>query len=1344
MSDHARSRQIRPLVIAVAVAILLLAIAYASSVSSKATYLTQRNHRILANLGTGVESRINHFAGIFDRVRDLWREGERVSLDSFDIACLPPSEAGSANVPATPIRKPDPSARLPQPEIVNAGGTLELVQRGPEESEMRARPNAACLLGWLGESDVFDHVALLDGSGHSIYQVGRSGAKFREVPAREEPEEGQQSVRMPWEDGFNEPEIDLAGSTYRVYSYPLTLEFLEREPGGEDDLRRAQWDLVGLVRTDRLWAETLRLHSSLVSALVYALFLAAFSWPFVRLWALGPSERLRPRLAALTCFAMVAATGLLTVATGNLVGYRGLQADVSGELKDTATEISDAFESELRDALVTAQALEGKLASQALKACQTEATHTMLGNLLDGESDLRYRHLEMVFWMDPRGNQCFKWSVQPRPTPLLPVSDRPYFRNVRAGALSSLPGAEGPRFTLETVHSRNSGTNLAILGFPASTGSGETPVAGAVALALRFPSLDRPLLPPGRHLAVIDPTGQVLFHSRPERAGFENFLRETEDAPELRAILFASTERNLVAPYWGRDRQMFVSALKGVPWRLVVYQDKDLLRNLNLEVIATTLALFALLLLLLGLCAAVLLAIGRGRSGAMLDGRHAGRLLRAACVFAAVAAALGLTLLRFPSQLLAVPALVLPAAALGLAAATLVHGGRGPRLQQAVGMTLGLLGIAGFTVWVRAAGASPTVKVLLTCFLGAAFLLAAISRDCPVGTRRLHTLSLASLGAAALTALAVLPALGFLLAVQEERLDREVRRGQLELTRALERRAERTRVAARDVPGLGVHLRDLLCDDRDVHYGAYFTTRYSLYAPDGGPESVPCRKDLALLMGAGDRPTTARAITGSRLPVSVAAEVALYLPANDHLVQSLLLADNHTALPAERRWRRTKRDLRLDLTDSPGGRGWGAVISTVPAVGPELDVAIVLAGLGALLLVALSLWLLDRRLLIVGRTAAPPACLEELRTGAFQRLLVVYPPGSDLTEVEPNSDLRLDLNAGGGAEALSKLLTRTATLEDGALVCVVGMEAAMNAPDLQEALRKAVDQLGSQTRLRVLLLSAADPMAVLGSGGTGPAGNEARGAGPRRGSVERFRIEWCPDPACRRSIRRDSFEERLTAAAGPPASPRRGARGLIDRRIARRRLAILREECRSTQVLQDLGLALVRRPDFSRLDPDRIPDLVKRGAADHYRDIWEALSEIQRHVLAQVVGGAMVNPARREAAERLAAWNLIVPRPMLRPMNRSFARFVAEVHDPAELRRWEEAGGSPLWQELRLPLAMLFMALAAFLVITQREVFDVALAVVSAAAAGIPALLRMVDGARKWIGDRMSRGAAGA
>ena len=1384
MPEDASPSTIRPLVIAAAVAILLLAVVYASSVSSKAAYLTQRNHRILANLGTGVEARINQVAQVFRTVREIEGSGGKVELSSFDLVCFPhvgrhqhgvePTDVepraadGEEHTHQTPkeghgVTEIHPGEELP--EIVNLGGSMEFLHRAAGKEELHARPDPDCFLGWLGDSEVFDHIALLDGSGRSSYQTGRSGGKFREVPAIEVPDGEERKVRMPWEDRFHEPEINLAGSTYRVYGYPLTLDFEERDAGtasgSTGTRRRAEWELVGLVRTDRLWADALRLDSSILSGLVYGLFLAAFSWPFIRLWTLGPSERLRPRLVVLTCLSMGAASGVLTIAVADLSAYRGLQAQVSEELRATAAEIREAFQGELREAVIAARLLEEELAPEAARSCRAlgdreiksvglmEDIAPVRGGLFENRTDLGYRHLEMIFWMNSDGEQCFKRSVQRHATPLLEVADRGYFRNVRNRALWTLPDDPSQGFALESVHSRNSGETLAVLGLPVQHDGGDAGAFEAVGIGLKFPSLFRPILPPGRHLAVTDGTGRVLFHSRSERAGVEDFLRETEDSPELRAVLFAGADRDLGARYWGRDRQMYATSLAGLPLRLVVYQDKDLLRNLNLEMIASTLALFAIHLALLGLCAGVLVTIGIGRSGSMIDGRHTGRLLRAATVFSAVAAALALVIATLPSRGLALPALVLPVAGLGLGTATLVQGGRGPRLQQVLGVAFGVLGIAVFVAWLGETGAPTGLESGMYVLLGAAILLAVVSRGLPLRSRRLHAVSLASLGTAALAAFAVLPALGFFLAVQEERLDREVRRGQVQLQRSLERRTLQTIEAARRVPGLESHLTDLLCDDRDIHFGAYFSTRYRLFVtkgvglvacpetPGSGEEALP-----ATIHSEGGGTKGGLEARAAALRSEVSRTVALRLPTNEHLVQALLVA----GAPGRWSWQASQRTLRFEFAELSDDEKRPWITSVLPSVTPDLGLETAFAALGALLLVAAGLWLLDRRLLVVGRSATPPACLEDLSPASFRRLLLVHPPGADLGRVRPPAAHYLNLARADGVEHLKRLVETTREGCEDALVCIEGIEAAGRNPALREALRSAVDVLGQQTRLRVLLCSTTDPVPLLGpAGADGPGDTENGGPTSVLSPLDRFRVEWCPDPAGGTAIRRQRFERPLQEAAERLLDARAGLAGLGARWRLRRRLKIVQLECRWTRRLQEVGLALASRSDFAELDPARIPELVRRDAGEHYHALWHAISATQRHVLVQLARGALVNPARRQDAERLASWKLIVPRPTLRPMNRSFSRFVKEVHDAAELTRWEEAGASTLWRELRIPLAILFASLAAFLLVTQREFFDVAIAIVSAAAAGIPTLLRMVDGLRKWLGGLgATRAAAGS
>lgn len=110
-----------------------------------------------------------------------------------------------------------------------------------------------------------------------------------------------------------------------------------------------------------------------------------------------------------------------------------------------------------------------------------------------------------------------------------------------------------------------------------------------------FGVLKSAVVPPGSGLAIIDnQTGQVLFHSDAHRMLRENFLEETDDNAELAALIHARAEGRFEGKYWGTGHHFYVKPIEDLPWTLVVFRSKEMLRTINFEILMFSSCLFTL------------------------------------------------------------------------------------------------------------------------------------------------------------------------------------------------------------------------------------------------------------------------------------------------------------------------------------------------------------------------------------------------------------------------------------------------------------------------------------------------------------------------------------------------------------------------------------------------------------------------------------------------------------------------------------------------------------------------------------------------------------------------------
>jgi hypothetical protein len=77
-------------------------------------------------------------------------------------------------------------------------------------------------------------------------------------------------------------------------------------------------------------------------------------------------------------------------------------------------------------------------------------------------------------------------------------------------------------------------------------------------------------------------------------------------------------------------------------------------------------------------------------------------------------------------------------------------------------------------------------------------------------------------------------------------------------------------------------------------------------------------------------------------------------------------------------------------------------------------------------------------------------------------------------------------------------------------------------------------------------------------------------------------------------------------------------------------------------------------------------------------------------------------------------------------MNKSFKHFVIEETSPEKLASWKRDERGSVWDTLRVPFFVILVSAAAFLFVSQRELYNSALALVSALAVAMPTIFKVL------------------
>jgi len=381
------------------------------------------------------------------------------------------------------------------------------------------------------------------------------------------------------------PEVVIQGERYLKFSHPVAVSsFVTSAAHGERGLR-----LHGLIRTATFARETHRIGDRWVLTLLLLLVLATLTWPLLKLWYMGAAERLGGLDVRVLALSMVVMAGVITLATMELSWHQALEQSFDAQLGELATSIGGAVAHDIRKALDVLDTAEK-----------------------GGSSALTFRDFRFVVAVggDAKPVQACKpkrrdgaWKlVNEARTPALTVSNRQYYRDIRANRFWKL---DNEQFAAETVRSKITGDLTMVVARPPRQRSARGIVAEGelrssdvsppmlLLIAINATGLLNATVPHGFGFAIVDRTGAVQLHSDSRRALVENFLDQCDRDPMLAAALDVGKPTGpLSIDYAGDQHRAVVRTIRGSPWRLVVFRDRTVLDKVGDEIIALWSALY--------------------------------------------------------------------------------------------------------------------------------------------------------------------------------------------------------------------------------------------------------------------------------------------------------------------------------------------------------------------------------------------------------------------------------------------------------------------------------------------------------------------------------------------------------------------------------------------------------------------------------------------------------------------------------------------------------------------------------------------------------------------------------
>lgn len=601
-----------PLAIAL-VALLAVGIYYYFFVQKKYTYMTGRDFRFLAAIGTqfklALENRGRMLKNLDEEVldqsklrQDLKNPTERRELLSnympgFDDL----GDIEHKGEDLTAFRSPVPVLRTGTEEpwvdiyYATADSNSSLLLRGSLKLSSLAqslfRPRKA-----------FDTVLLADESGKVIYRQGGDDLSVtrldllleKSMPHRARGKEDR-SIGSLLRGSSESYPVELNGREYRLFVEPVHLPLgIRTNQSGLPEINREKvWLICGLISQKDFVYKSLAVSSVLLSSLTGLLVLAALTWPFLKLRLVGETQRISILDVLLLSICTVLGLSIITVMLLDTHSFLELKRTTATQLQEVADQMQRNISVEIRAAYKVMDALEQEVSSKG---------HVLEAGLLSKYPALNpYPLAQMFSLIDQKGLQTYKGSIYTKPPFRINVYERDYFQKVisdNTWDLRDLGGGRTPStakpdepqpFYLEPIWGWSTGTRFAVLSKPAKVKDSKV-----ATLSIPMLTLVDPVLPPGFSFAVIDnegDTGLVRFHSDPERNLSENFLTETDQNKRLRSVVLARGTATMTVRYWGEDYLAHVTPVPGLPWTIVVLKDLKTLRAVNVATISTTLLL---------------------------------------------------------------------------------------------------------------------------------------------------------------------------------------------------------------------------------------------------------------------------------------------------------------------------------------------------------------------------------------------------------------------------------------------------------------------------------------------------------------------------------------------------------------------------------------------------------------------------------------------------------------------------------------------------------------------------------------------------------------------------------
>jgi hypothetical protein len=1134
-------------------------------------------------------------------------------------------------------------------------------------------------------------------------------------------------------------EVVLGDEKYVLFSQP----YIFAGPAATPDQKARRWLVCGLVSASRFRYDVSAVSTTVVLFGAAIAVLALCCWPFLRIGLIDPRQALTITDVVLIVVCTLIGAAVITLALFDGLSYEKMTRLADDQLQEYGDKLNEDFADNVSRAVDMLAAVERNTQAAVSKSHQQfgePLTEELLSKKSAGQPPTRdpdvdaYPYIHSIQWLDASGKQ--KARFDRTPNPLQDVSDRDYFQLAMQDRTSSI---RGKHYILRWIRSRSSGEVTAELAM--KTTVKELPVLG---VGTDLIDISHPVPPPGVRMAIIDESGDVIYHSDVERIGYENFIVEAEPNLELRAAVVSRRKALVSAKYWGEDQSMYVRPLTGSTWTLVTFRPRRLTRVLNVEgTLLTLLLLLWCAMPLLLLFVVVLLTLPGYRAPRLWPNLARTRdYVRIAVVLTALLLLFGIDLYAWAPWSSLWGILLLPSLGFVSTYILLHRTGAERRYRIATGVWIAVQ--AGFFLHVAVADVDPIhwvanyPRTLRTILFVAVIVATLLPLDIPfvyergrrvahqmrrvgvkIGCSRLYRLC----GALLLMVGVAMPVAGFFAISRRVESQLLVKYAQLRAAADLEHRIDHlVTLNAFETNSERVN-QDVLCKPIAYMFGSSWGLR-----PDVTPDPE-C---------GGNPPPTRRRETAETIPSIVANRLPV-LYEDSLAIRQLFERRSEDKLW---RWRAhdgyldLRRDIRFDLdvsnmlwpkisqSDLDRQQQMIVIESAVPhfhSDKPWMNLAAGLLIVPLFILFWVAVTFIAKRVFLIDISEpdwlAPFPLCPSLGDSVF--LVRRDLPPSAVTGNDPARPPFFDVSLKDLYERKrwDEVLQEIDRSKPGRNVRIHDFEYGIDDPLISDEKLRWLERLLALPDRTVVVVSSVTPAYLMTT--KAPSAPDSAAYFARwRAVFDRFLCVGAEELI----RRKEEWRKRRwlqTVSELAPLEPKNWQE---------------RETSYQTFLLQldhELKSEADERRAFGRFDSvtdrDRLSDEIGDRAESYYAGLWANCSDDEKLLLDQIAKNGLANGKNRRVLRRLMARGLVRRDPNLRLVSDTFRLYVlgaAKRDDVAS--RAEALHGPSTWDALRVPFFVIIIAFVLLLFVTQKDLLSTTTALATALTTGLPVIAKLV------------------